>query len=64
MKLICSMFHEVVSNRLKRYCYHAAKPKRGENEFYVRKMPFQNINSKSKQRVFFPQPAEPSFLWE
>lgn len=36
---------------------------RGENEFYVWKMPFQNINGKSKQRVFFPQPAESSFLW-
>lgn len=24
---------------------------KGENEFYVRKMPFRNINGKSKQRV-------------
>lgn len=29
MELICSTFHEVVSNGLKHYCCHAAKPKQG-----------------------------------
>lgn len=38
---------------------------RGENEFYVRKMPFESIDGRSKQHVgFFPQLAESSFLWD
>lgn len=41
-------------------------PNRGENEFYVRKMPFESINGRSKRHVFLvfsPQLAESSFLW-
>lgn len=35
---------------------------RGENEFYVRKMPFESINGGSKQHVgFFPSLQNPAF---
>lgn len=65
MELIWSMFHEVVSNRLKHYCCHAAKPKQGwkwvlcqENAFLRALMAGLNC------MWLFPQLAESSFLWD